>query len=461
MRIALFAPLSPCRSALVDHIEGLIPHLAGHYKITTVTSGDYQPTSPMFRRNNGGPAIPWETYDEFRRHPADYDLVIYQLGDEATLHGYMFDALQRWPGLVLLHDLVLHHAILGMTVNRGDPGGYVDEMRYSYGDFGEHVAQQVMSGHGDMMPFEFPLCERVIDNSLAVVGFNQYMCEQVRQIRPDLPTRYVPYQFYLPEGFPSNYDGAALRAELGLTDRKVAASFGFFIPDKRLGLCLRAFQRLVAHQPDAVYLLVGGHSPYYDLPGQLSAMGLSDSVRLTGWQTAVPFVQHMHVPDLAVHLRWPHIGGTLYTPIRLLGLGVPTITSAIEPLAELPADGVVRITPNAPDEEEMLVAAMDYMLSNPSVAQAMAANGRRYVQREHALASVVDLLVGFIDDVASQRRELAARVVARRRNLSSATSAQADLARVAGRALAGLGFTTSQTHLLGDVAEAVDSMVGH
>ena len=107
-RIALFTPLSPVRSALVDHIEGLLPELATRYDLVLVTNGSYAPDPPL---SATGETIPCITVKAYQQIADTFDLVIYQLGDEANIHGYMFDMLHRRPGLVFLHDLGLHHAI--------------------------------------------------------------------------------------------------------------------------------------------------------------------------------------------------------------------------------------------------------------------------------------------------------------------------------------------------------------
>ena len=455
MRVALFTPVNPVRSALSDHIEGLLPHLTRELDITVVTKGGYTPSHPMFHGHGPG-QVPWIDYASLGGRADEFDLIIYQMGDEAEIHGYMFDALERWPGLLFLHDLVLHHAVVGRTLARGDVAGYVRELVYCYGEQGRRIAQRVMSGD-DALLFAYPAAKRVLDQSLAAIGFNGYMCDQIARIRPDLPTHYIPYHFYLPKGLEPDFDDAGLRQSLGLGDDPVIASFGFFVPDKRLKLVLEAFKRVLRRHPRARYVLVGGSSPHYDLAGELRSLGLGDRVQLTGWQAPAPFVRHMRLPDVAVHLRYPHIGGTLYTPIRLLGLGVPTITSDIEPLAELPADGVVRIAPNVPDESEILSAAMDYLLTYPEVAQEMARRGQDFVRREHDLEAVARRYLSVIEGVAANKDELTARVHRLAGRSPAPVRRRWSLTQDAAQALAELHVPTSP-RLLRPVASAIASL---
>lgn len=454
MRVALFTPLSPLRSALVDLMEGLLPSLVEALDITLVLDDNYRPTTRLCQPGNRT-YVPWITYTEFQKDPQVYDLVIYQLGDEPNLHGYMFHALHRYPGLLFLHDLVLHHALVELTLNRGDPDAYIAEMRYSYGDEGERLARQVMAGQGEMIYNRYPLVERVLDDSLGAVVSNEYMRERIAALRPEFPVRCVPYHFYLPEGFPADFDGPAFRRSLGLDRVPVVATFGLFNSQKRLEISLQAFKRLLRRYPTAVYLLVGAPITDVGLQARLDTLGLQNNVRLTGWLDAVDFCKYMFVTDVALQLRYPHIGGTPYTPLRLLGLGVPTIISDIEPLASFPAAGVVRIAPETPDEEALIFSALDYLLGHRPIARAMTARAQAHVDQVHSLARVAAETIAFIHEIAACREELRRQIEARRRDILSPHDQTTYLTRVAGRALAGLGVMPSPAQVLAPVARAI------
>ncbi|MBM4466537.1 MAG: glycosyltransferase [Chloroflexi bacterium] len=395
MRIALFSPLQPLQTAVADVSEGLLPYLAEHAQVDLFIEKGYRPTSAEVKER-----FPIYSYQEFPSRAGDYDAVVYHMGDEATFHGYIYRTLLKYPGIVVLHDLVLHHCIVGLTLNQGDVESYVEEMRYAYGDEGVELARRVMDGRGEDIFYAYPLVERVLDASLGIIVHNNYAKEEVLRRRPGLKAACVPQQFFLPPGLPQENDPAAIRAELRLTGRFVIASFGFFVPDKRLTVALRAFARFRKNHPEAVYLLVGGHSPYYDLPGHLRNVGLEGEVRLTGWLEPVPFVRYMLATDLAVHLRHPHIGGTPYTPIRLLGLGVPTIVSNIEPLADFPEDCCAKIDVDE-YEEEVLLATMEYLATHPEIRCQMGENGRRYIRENHDPCKIARDFMAFIEDVVA------------------------------------------------------------
>ena len=60
---------------------------------------------------------------------------VYQLGNNPH-HEWIYKEAMANPGVIVLHDLVLHHLIVEMTLARGDVEGYVNALRANHGDAG-------------------------------------------------------------------------------------------------------------------------------------------------------------------------------------------------------------------------------------------------------------------------------------------------------------------------------------
>ncbi|MGC9335199.1 MAG: hypothetical protein ACP5JJ_13685, partial [Anaerolineae bacterium] len=295
LRLAFFTPLSPLRTAIADHSEGLLPHLADLADVDLYIDDGYEPTNPEILRL-------FDVYSYRKFAVREYDAVLYAIGDNSDFHSYIHDMLQHVPGVVILHDTTLHRFTIGRTLQYGNTEGYLDEMEYAYGLRDLRIAEQVLAGYGDILTHRYPLIERVVDLAQGVIVHNEYARQQVLQRRPDAQVAYIGQHFFLPPGFPESVDLTALRAEMGLTDRFVVSSFGIFVPDKRLDSCLRAFARLAATHPAATYLFVGNYLDY-DLPGRVRELGLEDRVIVTGWLDPIQFTKLMLVADVGVHLR--------------------------------------------------------------------------------------------------------------------------------------------------------------
>ncbi len=390
LRLAFFTPLSPLKTAVADHSAGLLPAMARHADIDLYIDDGYQPDGP----------VPFQTaiynHREFLARAGEYDAVLYAMGDNVDYHKYIYDMLQQVPGIVILHDVTLHRFMIDRTLRAGDNDGYVREMEYAYGSGDLRTAQQILAGYGQMLVTQYPLIERVVDLAQGVIVHNNYARREVLKRRAGARVTCIGQHFFLPPGFPTEVDRATLRAEMGLADRFVIASFGIFVPDKRLDSCLEAFARFVVKHPEAVYLFVGDYMAY-DLPRKAQSLGLGDRVIVTGWLDSVRFTELMFITDVGVHLRFPHIGGTPFSPIRLLGLGVPTILSEIEPLDELPEGCCSKVPPDE-WEQDTLLAYLELLADHPEIRHQLGENGRRFMETYHNVDRIAQQYLAFIDE---------------------------------------------------------------
>lgn len=398
MRVAFFTPLSPLQTAIADHSEGLLPHLAELADVDLFIDDGYTPNNPEITRH-----FDIYNFHEFPDRTARYDAVLYAMGDNARFHGYIYKTLQRFPGVVILHDTTLHRTMTNLTFHRDKLEMYLREMRYAYGIADTSIAYQLISGFGQEHVERFPFFERVVDDSLGVIVHNGDARRRVLRYCPRACVTQINQHFFMPPGFPDHTDVTALRVRWDLESRFVVGSFGLFVPDKRLKTCLRAFAHFRQRHPEAAYLLVGSYPHDYNLRGLIGELGLSDHVALTGWMDPVPFTQHMYLLDIGIHLRYPHVGGTPFTPIRLMGLGVPTLISDIEPLAELPEGACIKVAPDEL-EEETLLALLTYLAEHEDVRRKLGENGTRWIRENHDAAQIAAQYVRAIEQAITQPR---------------------------------------------------------
>ena len=96
-----------------------------------MTVGFYSPTPPA---RTGVADYSAALLAELRRHgrvnmaPDHCDVALYHLGNNA-LHAEIYRRALDRPGVVTLHDAVLHHFLLGQL----DEPGYIEEFVYNYG----------------------------------------------------------------------------------------------------------------------------------------------------------------------------------------------------------------------------------------------------------------------------------------------------------------------------------------
>ena len=120
MKVAYFSPMPPERSGIADYSALLLPALR----------------APDRRRGRhaGVASAP-------RAEPTS---AVYHVGNNPDAHGWIVEALRRRPGVVVLHDFVLHHLVAGLTIGRRDGHGYLDAMEREGGVVGRLLGHAVL-----------------------------------------------------------------------------------------------------------------------------------------------------------------------------------------------------------------------------------------------------------------------------------------------------------------------------
>ena len=383
MRLAWFSPLPPQRSGIADYSAELVPCLAEHLELELFVDEGVR-VDPEIRDRfpvHGDRAFPglWER--------GRFDAVLYHLGNNPDFHARIWRTLTAYPGILVLHEAMVHHLVRGMTLSKNDPEGYVEEMRYAYGRTGQGLARRSLDTGIPLDVWSYPLFERAVDASLAVITHNELTRQRVLASRPLARTFLIPHHVSLGElGSMDRSIFQGARAALKLpADAFVLASYGFITPAKRLEVTLRAFARLKKERPDALYLLVGEVSPHYDLAGILTPE-LSEGVVLVGRTELDDFLRYMVAADVAVNLRYPTAGETSGTLIRLLGLGKPVIVSNLGAFSEIP-DGACAKVDLDESEEDLLFAYLQALAADEGLRRAMGENARRHVAPHTPAAS--------------------------------------------------------------------------
>jgi glycosyltransferase involved in cell wall biosynthesis len=385
MRLAYASPLPPLTSGIADYSAELAPALAaGGAELELFHEGRIAPPSPLAAEFTCSPVR------DLPRRARDFDLVLYHLGNSAPHHAEILDTLLEVPGVTMLHEFQLHHLVRERTLAAGRPRAYVEEMRYCAGESGRRAAQRLLDTHYPVDPWRYPLFERVVDRSRAILVHSEFARERILRSRPAARVGVVPFPVAPAASAPAGEaDRRQARARLGLGDDDlVFASFGFVTPQKRLEPALAAFARLRGEMPRARFLVVGEVSPHYDLEEALEAAG-REGVTVTGRLPLGEFDAAMKAVDVAVNLRHPTGGETSASLLRLLARGVPTIVTRAGSFAELP-EGVVAKVPIDEREEDLLLAFYRALAEDVGLRASLGRAARRHVAERHELPGAAE-----------------------------------------------------------------------
>ncbi len=393
MRLAYFSPLRPIRSGISAYSEDLLPYLANYADVDLFLDG-YEPTNlSVIERFSAHPRLIYGT------SRWDYDMSLYHLGNNLHHEGIYCTSL-RYPGIIVLHDYILHGLIGGMTLARGDKSGYVREMSYCDGVDGSRRGWRIANEQEPIASHRDALNARVVDVSLGIIVHSDYVRRLVIQTAPSAMVSKVNMGIPLSPASPQAREQA--REKLGLSsDCLLVASFGFISPEKRIEKALSAFAHLLQDHPEARYLLVGQPLAGYPVEARIRSLGLKGSVTVTGYLPFEKYQEAMRATDIAVNLRYPTAGETSASVLRLLSMGVPTIVSRVGWFDELPDDCCCKVSPDE-GEVEALWRQMGYLAQDKRERERLGERARAYVARSHSLDKAARCYIDFVQKVLEE-----------------------------------------------------------
>ena len=347
MKLAVLTPLPPVRSGIAHYNSMLLPALAARHQLTVVVD------QPEFDTPDGCTVIQRQMLDRSR-----FDRILYHLGNN-PYHEFAYAEAMAHPGVLVLHDFVLHHLIVESTLARGDAAAYIEQMQASHGGSGAALARGREAGfHGEIGNFLYPASGLVANKSQAVIVHNRYAGESLRRLGVSTPITVVGHP-YLPSE--TTFDRGKVRKRLGFAeDEIVVGMFGFVTAAKRPEVVFEAFARASRANSRLRLLIVGEPAPNIDLES-LTKNLLPRSWKALGYVEDDQFEEYLTATDKVVNLRYPSAGETSGALIRVLAAGKPVAVSDYAQFAELP-DAIAAKIPFGPGE----VAALSLFLIDES-----------------------------------------------------------------------------------------------
>ncbi|MBK3565517.1 MULTISPECIES: glycosyltransferase family 4 protein [unclassified Streptomyces] len=238
------------------------------------------------------------------------------------------------------------------------------------------------------LPASRQLLHRIGESTDTITYLGEYTRSRIAgALSPEAAARMVQ----LPPGvdekvFHPGSGGAEVRARLGLTDRPVVVCVSRLVPRKGQDTLILAMPRILARQPDAVLLIVGGGPYEKDLRRLVRETGVSDSVRFTG---AVPWAElpaHYGAGDVfAMPCRTRRGGldveglGIVYLEASATGLPVVAGDSGGAPDAVLDGETGWVVRGGSPEEAADRIVAL---LGDPELRRNMGERGRSWVEEK-------------------------------------------------------------------------------
>jgi glycosyltransferase involved in cell wall biosynthesis len=379
-RLALWTPLPPLPSGVSDYSVELLDALCVWADVEVFVAGGYEPDADLLRRFTVREASSFSAVMAHR----GYDFILYQLG-ASSFHRFEERAVERWPGILTLHDLTWGRVLADEAIRRRRFPEFCRRLLEEEGEAAlrEFDAIDTSSeepwGELDRVFRDRFLLGRFVASSLAQIV-------HLPGAATELSARYAAARpVFFPMGVADPWqrvttkDSGELRRRCGFGDDEfVLGAFGIAHPVKRLERGIQAVAELRAQAIPSRFVIVGRFLPpsyrgeLTDLARRLS---VEDYVSILGHVPDDRFAELLCGVDAVLNLRFPFPWQMSAVLMRALAAGKPVLVTELAAWDFLPSGFCLTVRPDD-HELDRIVTELRHLALDPGRRAALGGEAR-------------------------------------------------------------------------------------
>lgn len=347
LRLAYISPLPPMQSGISDYSAELLPVLSQYYEIEVII--DQESVSDRWVSAN----LPIHDVKWFFENAHHFDRILYHFGN-STFHSHMFELLQKFPGVVVLHDFFLSGILHHLEMYDLKPFCWTQVLRDAHG----WLALQERYKAKNMMDviFNYPCNLEVVQQALGIILHSEYsrrLAEQFYGPKVANDSVVIPLLRAAPIE-KINRHAAREKLEFGKDDF-VVCSFGILGQTKLNHRLLSAWLASPLANNSQCHLVFVGknqqNSYGSDLVSVIQKQVVESQISITGWVDTALYRDWLSAADVAVQLRTCSRGETSAAVLDCMNYGLATVVNAHGSSADLPSDSVCVLPDDFSDEQ--------------------------------------------------------------------------------------------------------------
>ena len=373
-KLAYISPLPPERSGISDYSAEILPHLSAHYDIEIIVDQD-EVTDAWINENCKKRTVSW-----FNDNANNFDRIVYHFGN-SPFHKHMFNLLERFPGIVVLHDFFLYDVYRWMDdVHYSHNISFIDVI---YKSHGFKAVKEYLNNKDSLS--KYPLNINIIENSVGIIGHSNYLSKLLEQWYGKNSLEDFALVPFLKEAAPKIIRDEAKEILNIKSDCFVICSFGF-IDNIKLNIeLLNALlnSKLSLNEKCFLFFVGENHGGDYgvNIANIIRKSGLENRIRITGYVEPMVYKQYLSASDMAIQLRRFSKGETSAAVFDCMSFGIPTIVSTNGSMGEIPKDCAFFLPEKFDDKT--LINAIEKLYDNKELRDTLGKKAREFVNERH------------------------------------------------------------------------------
>lgn len=381
-RLCIITPWPPEHTGIADYAYDLVWGLVQQGNVVSVICETQNPL-PL----PGVEFYPAEWLTETTRR--QFDGILYHIGNNSSFHIFQLPLLFKFPGVVHLHDMVLHHLMAWLLYIKGSARLYGAVLAKWYGPSAAiEAVRQIERGKiliETTEGIDLPFFEEVLQYATTLITNSGFAAKKIAAIVPELPIRVLPqlYREVMP------------RCPLDSHSFHIGV-FGGVDLNKRLDVVVEALS--VAHAMGCrVHLHIVGnvHPDCEILIERINQSPLAALTHIHGRVEHETLLQLISAVDLCLALRYPTMGETSAIVMRALQAGTPVVVNDVGWYAELP-DFLPKLKPAENGETRKLTELLVTLSRKGPEYRTLMDKTRQYAQTEWLFDDVIRRYADFV-----------------------------------------------------------------
>lgn len=386
-KLAYISPLPPEKTGIAYYSSELLSELTRHYDIDVITDQKIV-TDVRVKPHCSIRSVTW-----FKKHAHEYDgRILYHMGN-SIFHQDMFPLLERYPGIVVLHDFFLSGIISHVEYHEG-PKVWAKALYDAHGY--NVLSERYQNVNLREMVYKYPANFHVLQQASAIISHSQFSFQLAKHWYGEsidkILWEHIPLLRVLP---PIITPEIKKQARISLSFKEndfIVCSFGLTGQLKLNERLLEAWLESSLSTDSHCYLLFVGENADDEF-GQkfakrVDSCQLVQPVVITGYVSQEHYNQYLIAADVAVQLRTQSQGETSAAVLDCMKYGLPTILNRHGAMAEISKECVYFISEDFSNTE--LKEALLYLKENVFFRDEIGKKAREYIERYHAPRKIAD-----------------------------------------------------------------------
>lgn len=333
-----------------------------------------------------------------------YDFIVYNIGNNLQYHKDIFETSNKHPGIVILHDFVMHHFFAAYYLDfKKNRDAYIGNMEFLYGKRGKITAENIFSNRKQPVwetdeVIDYPFFEKAIGNAYGIIVHSKFLACKVKE-KFLQPVGIIHHPFYSYCGI--ERDKIHGKKNLKIEEEKMLLlSVGYVNPNKRIDKVIRVLGENKRLREKIRYIIIGPceHLAYYGkLNDLLQKYQLNEVVKFLGYLEDSALYEYMTNADVFINLRYPPTEGASGSLLEQLFFCKPVIVTDVGFYSELPDECLIKISLSR--EESDIENALNRMIEDYTALNEIGCTGHKFAMENFTTQKYCEKFLKYIGKV--------------------------------------------------------------